>query len=166
MYNNPYWAPATTPMLGTFPYMTPLVPTPQPPQQSPPPPQPQPQQQVQTSTMWNWKAVTNYQAMLMESVPFDGSPVLFMVQNEPIFYVVRMEEGKKMINGFKFDPLDNPEVPPVPVDPVEQRLSGLENNMNSIMTQLQKLVEVSNHESINDNIKTQVPKRQPITTDD
>ena len=149
-------------------------------QQPTPPPQPQPtiQQPTTTPTMapttWNWKAVANYQSMLMESIPFDGAPVLFMVQNEPVFYVVRMEDGRKMINGFTFTPLDNPEevaptpVPETPETQLENRLTGLENNMNSIMIQLQKLVEGNHHEPNNEHIETQsgqstATKRKAVT---
>lgn len=162
MFNNPYWAP--TAMINPFPY--PMIPQPLPQQQQA---QPQPTQTTSpqpSPSIWNWKAVSSYQSMLMESVPFDGSPVLFMIQNEPIFYVVRMEEGKKMINGFTFTPLDNPEPLP-PDDPpevqIENRLTGLENNMNSIMIQLQKLVEVRHHESNNESIDTQPAKRKAVT---
>ena len=180
MFNNPYWAPATPSMMTTFPY--PVIPTQPPPvvQQTQPvqQSQPAPQQTLQpTPVSWNWKAVANYQSMLMESVPFDGAPVLFMLQNEPVFYVVRMEEGRKMVNGFTFTPLDNPEeqapssaaatVPQTPEAQLESRLTGLENNMNSIMTQLQKLVEGNHHESINEHIETQeqpIAKRKPINS--
>ena len=165
MFNNPYWAPQP-PMMNAFPYITPIVQ--QPPPTTPPSPNP-PTPQPTTATTWNWKAVANYQSMLMESVPFDGAPVLFMIQNEPVFYVVRMQDGRKMINGFTFTPLDNPE----PEEPavvqtesqqLESRLTGLENNMNSIMIQLQKLVEGNRHESINEHIDTQdQPKRKAVT---
>ena len=174
MFNNPYWVPQTT-LVNPFPYVMPQPAQPiQPPQQiQPTPPQPTPpptppSPQTITPTNWNWKAVANYQSMLMESIPFDGAPVLFMVQNEPVFYVVRMEDGRKMINGFTFTPLDNPEEPtpaPVPETPeaqLENRLTGLENNMNSIMIQLQKLVEGNHHEPNNEHIETQ--SNQPITT--
>lgn len=167
MFNNPYWAPQA-PMMSAFPYVTPVVQAPQPmmPQptnNTPPPPNPAPNPNTTPAipSTWNWKAVANYQSMLMESVPFDGAPVLFMIQNEPVFYVVRMEEGRKMINGFTFTPLDNPEEaapvpePEAPETSLENRLVGLENNMNSIMIQLQKLVEGNHHESNNEHIETQ-----------
>lgn len=185
MFNNPYWAP-TTPIVNPFPYLMPqpaqpIQPQPIQPQPTPQPPPPQPtiqQPTTQTPTMapttWNWKAVANYQSMLMESIPFDGAPVLFMVQNEPVFYVVRMEEGRKMINGFTFTPLDNPEeatpepIPETPETQLENRLTGLENNMNSIMIQLQKLVEGNHHEPNNEHIEAQgsqptIPKRKAVT---
>ena len=175
MYNNPYWAPQA-PMMSAFPYLTPVVQQPQPimpqPTNNPPPSNPAPAPSTPTAlpSTWNWKAVANYQSMLMESVPFDGSPVLFMIQNEPVFYVVRMEEGRKMINGFTFTPLDNPEepevVPETPEEQLENRLVGLERNMSSIMTQLERLVGGANHESNNEPARAEnnVPKRKAVTT--
>ena len=175
MYNNPYWVPQLV-----NPYLMPQPAQPIQPIQPPQQPTIQSQSSIQQTppqtppvppTTWNWKAVANYQSMLMESIPFDGAPILFMVQNEPVFYIVRMEDGRKMINGFTFTPLDNPEeiVPEEPEKPevqLENRLTGLENNMNSIMIQLQKLVEGNHHEPNNEHTETQSgqqTKRKAVT---
>lgn len=152
MYNNPYWA------SWAAPYVTPQfapqqVYSPQPVVQQPPQPVQQtvqntPIQQVSTTTspVWNWKVTDNYQNMLMESVPFDGTPVLFMMKNESTFYVVSMVDGKKMINGFSFIPLGNNEESSgekvlTPEEQNEQRLMKLETGMATIVEQLNKLVE-------------------------
>lgn len=150
---NPYWA------SWAAPYITPQfapqqVYSPQPVVQQPAQPvqqtvQSTPIQQVSTTTssVWNWKVTDNYQNMLMESVPFDGTPVLFMMKNESVFYVVSMVDGKKMINGFSFVPLGNTEESSnekvlTPEEQNEQRLANLETGMASIIEQLNKLVEV------------------------
>lgn len=134
------------PFMGNavLPMMTPVVPQaviPQPVQQ---PPQPVPQQpNSAVPTVWSWKAVPDYQSMLKESVPFDGTPVLFMMQNESVFYVVTMENGRKMVNGYAFQPLDNT-VQEVQQSPEEQRFSKLESSIAVIAEQLNRLVGIQN----------------------
>lgn len=152
MYNNPYWASWAAPYIA--PQFAPQQMYPQSVVQQPT--QPVQQQTVQStpiqqtsavSSVWNWKVTDSYQSMLMESVPFDGTPVLFMMKNESVFYVVSMVDGKKMINGFSFIPLGNTENSNVekiltPEEQNEQRLTNLETGMASILEQLNKLVEV------------------------
>lgn len=154
MYNSPFaWS-----SIPTVPYLNPY------PQQiipQPVAPQVQPVQQANTQIQqqnpvvtgtWNWKVTDSYQSMLMESVPFDGTPVLFMMKNESVFYVVSMVDGKKMINGFSFLPLGNPdstntEKVLTPEEQNEQRLANLEVGMANILEQLSKLTEVKDNES-------------------
>lgn len=153
MYNNPYWASWAAPYIA--PQFAPQQVYPQTIVQQPTQPQniQQPVQNTQVqqtpaiSLIWNWKVTDNYQSMLMESVPYDGTPVLFMMKNESIFYVVSMVDGKKMINGFSFVPLGNNNESSVekvltPEEQNEQRLTKLETGMASILEQLNKLVEV------------------------
>ena len=166
MYNNPYWASWAAPYIAA-PQFAPQQPvySPQPVVQQPAQPvqqqtvQTTPIQQVSTTTssVWNWKVTDNYQNMLMESVPFDGTPVLFMMKNESTFYVVSMVDGKKMINGFSFIPLGNNEESSgekvlTPEEQNEQRLMKLETGMATIVEQLNKLVE-GRHEN-ESNIKS------------
>lgn len=181
MMNNPYmlpgWSYATVPQIN--PMMAPqVIPQPIMPQQIQQPAAVQPAQNVQPqqpstpvqpvvpSSVWNWKVANSYQSMLMESVPFDGTPVLFMMQNESVFYIVSMVDGKKMINGYSFAPLDNSvtekEQPLTPEEQNEQRFSKLENSMAAIAEQLNKLVEVQNHEPDNVNTEKAIVARQPI----
>ena len=177
MMNNPYWNFATVPM---NPYIaTPVVPQqiiPQPVQQ-PQQPQPQPIQQVTPQqnpvapatipTVWNWKVTDSYQHMLMESVPFDGTPVLFMLKNESIFYIVSMVDGKKMVNGYSFVPLDN--IPAessqqlTPEEQTEQRLTTIESGMATLMEQINKLVEVQQVHESNIEPAEKAITRQPIS---
>lgn len=151
---NPYYPQSIiSPML---PMMTPMVTQaiPQPLQQpqQPAPPTPQPTIGI-TPTTWSWKAVPDYPSMLKESVPLDGTPVLFMMQNESIFYVVTMENGKKMINGYSFQPLDNV-VAEVTQTPEEQRFSKLETSIALISEQLNRLVGAQQNESNIENAET------------
>lgn len=153
MYNNPYWASWAAPYIAPqfAPQQVYSQPVVQQPVQSQPVQQSTqnisiPQTSVVSST-WNWKVADSYQSMLMESVPFDGTPVLFMMKNESVFYVVSMVDGKKMINGFSFMPLGNVEDSNgekvlTPEEQNEQRLTNLETGMASILEQLNKLVEV------------------------
>ena len=172
MYGNPYWS-AMMPMMPQ--YMQPPVQQPQviqqntqqPIQQTLPQAQTQTQQIPSNSNTWNWKVVANYQAMLMESIPFDGTPVLFMLQNESTFYVVNMVDGHKMVNGYSFIPLDQgktttdqKKVATISDNTTEDRISKLEENVTTLIGQLNKLVGGQNNESNNDSSKI---KRQPIT---
>lgn len=160
--NNPYWPQSIVQPIMSMPMVTtPVVPQtiPQPiqqpaPQQSVSQPTP-PQSTVQNmmAAVWTWKAVPDYQSMLKESVPFDGTPVLFMMQNESVFYVVSMENGRKMINGYSFQPLDNITQQEVVQSPEEQRFSKIEASMALIAEQLNRLVGVQN-ESNNENAET------------
>lgn len=160
MYNNPYWASWAAPYIA--PQFAPQQMYPQTVVQQPVQPQPvqqsaqniPAQQTPVVSSIWNWKVAENYQSMLMESVPFDGTPVLFMMKNESVFYVVSMVDGKKMINGFSFIPLGNVEESNnekvlTPEEQNEQRLANLETGMASIIEQLNKLVEVKQENESN-----------------
>lgn len=183
MFNNPYWASWGTPYLAAPQQFVPqpVVTTTQPvvPQVQQPPQQPvqvQPQQPVQQTvpqqstafpTTWNWKVTDSYQHMLMESVPFDGTPVLFMLKNESVFYIVSMVDGKKMVNGYSFNPLDTnatavePQL--TPEEQNEQRFNKLETGMAAIAEQLSKLVEMKTNESNNEPAEKTTPiARQPI----
>ena len=178
MMNNPYWNFATVPMNPFI--AAPVVPQqviPQPVQQPPQQPQPQPIQQVASQqnpvtpaipTVWNWKVTDSYQHMLMESVPFDGTPVLFMLKNESVFYIVSMIDGKKMVNGYSFVPLDN--VPAessaqqlTPEEQTEQRLTKIESGMATLMEQINKLVEVQQNHEPNIEPTEKAITRQPIS---
>lgn len=169
MYNNPYWASWAAPYIAPqfapqqfVQQQQPVVPQVQQVQQpTPQVPQPSP---VATGT-WNWKVTDNYQNMLMESVPFDGTPVLFMMKNESVFYVVSMVDGKKMINGFSFIPLGNSENSNTekvltPEEQNEQRLANLELGMANILEQLSKLAEVKDSESNSKSVEKTKSTRQ------
>lgn len=171
MYNNPYWASWATPYVPQF-VPQQLV------QQQPAVPQIQPVSQPTTQVAqqtpvatgtWNWKVTDSYQSMLMESVPFDGTPVLFMMKNESVFYVVSMVDGKKMINGFSFIPLGNSESSNTekvltPEEQNEQRLVNLEAGMANILEQLNKLTEVKDSESNSRSNEKTKSTRQSSTT--
>lgn len=146
---NPYWAPQ---IMGN-PYLPPMVV----PQQTPMPPvqntiqvqQRQPEPTLNSPQVWNWKVVKDYQSMIQESIPFDGTPVLFMMNDSSTFYIVHMVDGKKMVNGYGFAPLEQKTEPPVatPEEKTEQRISTLENNLTTISEQIEKLLGVIKNES-------------------
>lgn len=180
MMNYPYWNLSTAMPINPF-VPNPVVPQPmvtqpiqQPIQQLPPQPPAQPTQSPVTPavpSVWNWKVTDSYQHMLMESVPFDGTPVLFMLKNESVFYIVSMVDGKKMVNGYSFTPLDNvnsgnSEPQLTPEEQTEQRFSKLETSITAISEQLSKLVEgqrnYESNSSTTEKIGTTEIVRQPI----
>ena len=179
MYGSPYWS-SMIPMMPQYiqPQIQPQQPIqPQIPQTQQPIQQPVQQQQSipqaqpqisSTPNTWNWKVVANYQAMLMESIPFDGTPVLFMLQNESTFYVVNMVDGHKMVNGYSFVPLDQGKQGTTNIQSeskpstTEDRIAKLETNITTIMGQLNKLVGGTNNESNNEPTE-QTVQRQSIS---
>ena len=168
MYSSPYWAPQ---LMGN-----PYLPTMMIPQQVSPPPvqntiqvqQRSPEPALSTPQIWNWKVVRDYQSMIQESIPFDGTPVLFMMNDSSTFYIVHMVDGKKMVNGYEFSPLEQkvdtvPQPVITPEEKTEQRLSALEGNINSISDQLGKLLEVMKGESTSQSTEqTETIHRTPI----
>ena len=174
---NPYWMPQT--LLSPQNLMTPYtqVIQPQPAQMIPPvqntiqvqqPKQPEP---VIGQAIWNWKVVKDYQSMIQEPVPFDGTPVLFMMQDSSTFYIVNMMDGKKMVNGYEFSPLSNTdsveqeETQLTAEEMVDQRFSQIENNLAILTEQIQKLVGVRDNESNTEVIELETDetvKRKPI----
>ena len=174
---NPYWMPQTlvTPqnILPTYAQMMPhqpaqIIPPVQNTIQVQQPKQPEP---IVSQTVWNWKVVKDYQSMLQEPVPFDGTPVLYMMQDSSTFYIVNMMDGKKMVNGYEFSPLsttDNLEQEETPLtaeEMVDQRFSQIETNLANLAEQIQKLVGARNNESNTEVIELETDetvKRKPI----
>lgn len=99
---------------------------------------------------WQWKAVSSYQDVTMENVPMDGTPILCMLQNEATFYIVRMVDGRKMINGFQFTPIEVANTVE-PEQTVESRLDKVEKSISMLVGNINKLLEVNGNEPNNDN---------------
>ena len=55
-----------------------------------------------------WLMANSFEEIQSAPVPMDGSQTMFMLTNEPIFYIVSFVNGQKMISGYTFSPL-NPE---------------------------------------------------------
>jgi len=53
-----------------------------------------------------WGFVKSYQDIEAAQVPADGTQTIFMLENEPTFYIVGFQNGQKMINGFSFTALN------------------------------------------------------------
>lgn len=54
-----------------------------------------------------WVVVKSYQDAIRVTASVDGTPTICMLDNEPIFYVVRNVDGRKEISGFQFAPITN-----------------------------------------------------------
>lgn len=159
---NPYWPIQT--MGQPNPYI-PVMPSPyQPSQQSPPPPSQTPPAQVTQPTSWTWKVVKDYQTMLQEPIPVDGTPIMFMMSESSTFYIVKMTDGKKMVNGYEFTPLNSVEEPAMtPEEQTNQRLSNLENALVTLSSQIEKLTEVRRNEPYSEVIEPSEVQRKSIT---
>lgn len=68
------------------------------------PVQPSPPAQINTG---RWVVVKSYQDATRVTASVDGTPTICMLENEPIFYVVRNVDGRKEIGGFQFAPITN-----------------------------------------------------------
>ena len=159
---NPLWMPQAIPTINPYAMMVPPQPTPVQNTIQVQPPQPQ-----QPTSTWNWKVVKDYQSVLQESVPFDGTPVLFMLSDSSTFYVVNMVDGKKMVNGYEFSPLNNVEVNQniQPELTPDERLNRLENSLLQLTNQIEKLMEVRGNESnteVAEPETAEVIQRKPI----
>lgn len=88
---------------------------------------------VQLSNRWAW--VKSYQDVQATPIPADGTPTLFMLENEPTFYLVSMENGQRVISGYRFAALtkDNVQEPPVApaitLETLNARLKAIEEQL-------------------------------------
>ena len=90
-----------------------------------------------------WIMANSFAEIQSAPVPMDGSQTIFMLSNEPIFYVVSIMNGQKMLQGYTFTALTQ-ENRPTPPATLEDRMTSLEQNM----TRIAEMLERSNqHES-------------------
>lgn len=78
-----------------------------------------------------WLMVNSYQDV-RALLPMDGSQMMFMMKNEPIFYIASIVNGQKCIQPYTFQertPENMPEQPPT----VEERVQNLESNLADIV---------------------------------
>lgn len=61
----------------------------------------------------------------------DGSPTLFLMENEPTMYLVNLQNGQKSIQGYKMMPM------PTAQEATENRLSNLEASLSDIKALLE-----------------------------
>ena len=73
----------------------------------------------------------NYNAIQSVPVAANGSPTLFLLENDPVMYMVSVVNGQKTIQGYKFEPL------PTQQETTEKRL----NNLEAIILDMRNLIE-------------------------
>lgn len=125
---------------NSYPYISP--------QQVPQMRQPQP--------IGRWLMAKDYTEVQNTPIPADGTQTMFMLENEPVFYVVAMMNGQKMVQGYCFTSLNTEPVaqPQKKVLTVEDRLTNLEK----MMSQLAVLLEGDNHEPDIPDVKAKATK--------
>lgn len=90
---------------------------------------------VQLSNRWAW--VKSYQDVQATPIPADGTPTLFMLENEPTFYLVSMENGQRVISGYRFAALtkddihEPPAAPAITLKTLNARLKAIEEQLRS-----------------------------------
>ena len=88
-----------------------------------------------------WQEIGSYQEMQSLPLPFDGTPLLFMLTNEPVIYMASMQNGQRCVSGFRLEPLgvDSTQQAVETVIPTtEKRLAALESQMQKLFEALQK----------------------------
>jgi hypothetical protein len=73
----------------------------------------------------------NYNEIQSVPVAANGSPTLFLLENDPVMYMVSVVNGQKTIQGYKFEPL------PTQQETTEKRL----NNLEAIILDMRNLIE-------------------------
>ena len=83
-----------------------------------------------------WIMANSFDEIQSAPVPMDGSQTMFMLTNEPIFYIVSFVNGQKMISGYTFTPLTAENQPKRQMT-TEERLSVVEENIAKIAALLE-----------------------------
>lgn len=99
------------------------------------------------TTAGTWAIADNYEQVQSASVPINGSPLLIMLRNEPVFYIISMQAGQKYINAYSFQTMNSVQMPQQE-EPViqtaqpttEERLSSLELSIQNIEKMLKGAV--------------------------
>jgi len=111
-----------------------------------PPPQPQPLRRING----RWQEIGSYQEMQAIPLPFDGTPILFMLANEPVVYMASMQNGQKCVSGFRLEPIN--------IDEGQRQSSSIEQRLSSLEGQIQKLLNVLGEGVENEPDSATVPK--------
>ena len=73
----------------------------------------------------------NFNEVQSAPVNANGSPTLFLLENEPVMYLVSLQNGQKSIQGYKMTPM------PTAQEATESRLSNLETALMDIKALLE-----------------------------
>lgn len=65
-------------------------------------PQPAPTQSINAG---RWEIVKSYQDATRVTASIDGAPTICMLENDSVFYVVRIVDGRKEIGIFRYTPV-------------------------------------------------------------
>lgn len=96
----------------------------------------QPNYQYQPQTprpfVGRWEFVDSYQQIQNAPLPIDGSKVLFMLSNEPVFYIASMENGQRSVIGYSFTALAQAQTVEPPMT-LESRVSAIEQRLQAML---------------------------------
>lgn len=89
----------------------------------------------------------------VQSAPVNanGSPTLFLMENEPSMYLVSLQNGQKSIQGYKMTPM------PTAQEATENRLSNLENALMNITKLLEGKVNNESNTSSTERTDAEQP---------
>lgn len=79
-----------------------------------------------------WLTAKDYNEVQGMPIPADGTQTLVMLENEPIFYVLQMLNGMKVVQGYTFAVMQNQQNV-APKVTMEDRLAKIENVLKDLM---------------------------------
>ena len=88
----------------------------------------------QPQYLGQWLAASNYQEMLTLPIPLNGAPVLVSLSDEPVMYVLQMQNGQKVLSGFSITPLPgvNNAQPAQEKSDIDARLENIEKALAAL----------------------------------
>ena len=94
----------------------------------------------QPQFMGQWLSAGNYQEMLALPIPLNGAPVLVSLSDEPVMYVLQMQNGQKVLSGFSITPLPgvNNSTPSSEKTDVDARLEKIEQALANLSKPVEK----------------------------
>ena len=109
---------------------------------------PQTGQTGRTQYLGQWLSANNYQEMLALPIPLNGAPVLVSLADEPVMYVLSMQNGQKVLSGFSITPLPgvNNSQPAKEKSDIDARLENIEKALAALAVPKEEVKETKSYE--------------------
>ena len=85
----------------------------------------------QPQIIGNLARATSFSEVQSAPIPANGSPTLFLIADEPAMYMVSMQNGTKLIQGYTITPM------PTKQEATEQRI----NNLEAMLLEMKQMLE-------------------------
>lgn len=86
--------------------------------------------------------------MLTLPIPLNGAPVLVSLSEEPVMYVLQMQNGQKVLSGFSITPLPgvNSAQPAAEKSDIDDRLAKIEKALAALTAPKETKKEAKGYE--------------------